>query len=69
MAALRRPHRPRPGVGRGGGGDDWYVFATGEENKGAGNIQIRSSPDGHKWTYEGTVWDEIPKWVKDAVRA
>jgi arabinan endo-1,5-alpha-L-arabinosidase len=56
-----------PALVAGGGGDNWYVFATGEEGKGAGNIQIRSSPDGRKWTYEGTVWDEIPQWIKDAV--
>jgi arabinan endo-1,5-alpha-L-arabinosidase len=56
-----------PALVKGGGGEDWYVFATGEEGKGGGNLQIRSSKDGHKWTYEGTVWDEIPKWVTDAV--
>ncbi|QYN32332.1 arabinan endo-1,5-alpha-L-arabinosidase [Pseudonocardia sp. DSM 110487] len=56
-----------PALVAGGGGQDWYVFATGEEGKGDGNVQIRSSADGHKWTYEGTVWDEIPQWIKDAV--
>src|SRR5690606_5040017 len=48
-------------------GEKWYVFATGHESKGDGNIQIRSSSDGRKWTYEGTVWDEIPEWIKEAV--
>jgi len=56
-----------PALVKGGAGKDWYVFATGVEGKGDGNIQIRSSPDGHKWTYQGTVWDEIPGWIKDAV--
>ena len=56
-----------PALVAGGGGEDWYVFATGEEDMGGGNIQIRSSPDGHKWTYQGTVWDEIPAWITEAV--
>jgi arabinan endo-1,5-alpha-L-arabinosidase len=56
-----------PALVAGGEGEDWYVFGTGEEGKGSGNIQIRSSPDGHDWTYEGTVWDEIPEWLTKAV--
>jgi arabinan endo-1,5-alpha-L-arabinosidase len=56
-----------PALVAGADGEDWYVFATGEASMGGGNIQIRSSPDGRNWTYEGTVWDEIPEWVREAV--
>jgi arabinan endo-1,5-alpha-L-arabinosidase len=56
-----------PALVAGEDGEDWYVFATGEPSMGGGNIQIRSSPDGRNWTYEGTVWDEIPEWVREAV--
>jgi arabinan endo-1,5-alpha-L-arabinosidase len=56
-----------PALVAGGDGEDWYVFATGEPGTGGGTIQIRSSPDGHDWTYEGTLWDEIPAWITEAV--
>jgi arabinan endo-1,5-alpha-L-arabinosidase len=56
-----------PALVAGEDGEDWYVFATGEPSMGGGNIQVRSSPDGRNWTYEGTVWDEIPEWVREAV--
>jgi arabinan endo-1,5-alpha-L-arabinosidase len=56
-----------PALVAGDEGENWYVFGTGEESKGGGNIQIRSSPDGKDWTYEGTVWDEIPEWITKAV--
>lgn len=56
-----------PALVAGVGGENWYVFATGEPSMGGGNIQIRSSPDGRNWTYEGTLWDEIPAWIVEAV--
>jgi arabinan endo-1,5-alpha-L-arabinosidase len=56
-----------PALVAGEGGEDWYVFSTGEAGKGGGTIQIRSSPDGRDWTYEGTLWDEIPGWIREAV--
>ncbi|MGH3584779.1 MAG: arabinan endo-1,5-alpha-L-arabinosidase [Pseudonocardia sp.] len=54
-------------VAGGAKGEDWYVFSTGEPDKDGGTIQIRSSPDGHDWTYRGTLWDEIPGWIQEAV--
>ncbi|WP_198961453.1 arabinan endo-1,5-alpha-L-arabinosidase [Pseudonocardia sp. MH-G8] len=56
-----------PALVAGGSGEDWYVFATGEASMGGGTIQIRSSPDGKDWTYEGTIWDTIPAWLGEAV--
>jgi arabinan endo-1,5-alpha-L-arabinosidase len=56
-----------PALVAGGDGEDWYVFATGEASMGGGTIQIRSSPDGRNWTYEGTLWDAIPTWITEAV--
>jgi arabinan endo-1,5-alpha-L-arabinosidase len=56
-----------PALIAGAEGEKWYVFGTGEPGTGGGNIQIRSSPDGKDWTYEGTVWDEIPAWITEAV--
>ncbi|WP_240665946.1 arabinan endo-1,5-alpha-L-arabinosidase [Agromyces sp. LHK192] len=48
-------------------GDTWYVYSTGSETSGDGNIQIRSSDDGADWVSRGTVWDEQPDWLADAV--
>jgi arabinan endo-1,5-alpha-L-arabinosidase len=56
-----------PALVAGGEGEDWYVFSTGEPEKGGGTIQIRSSEDGRNWDYEGTLWDEIPAWITEAV--
>jgi arabinan endo-1,5-alpha-L-arabinosidase len=56
-----------PALIAGEGGKNWYVFSTGEPEKGGGTIQIRSSPDGRNWTYVGTMWDAIPAWVSKAV--
>lgn len=56
-----------PALVAGSEGEDWYVFGTGEPGKDGGTIQIRSSPDGRDWTYEGTIWDEIPAWIQEAV--
>lgn len=56
-----------PGLHVGGDGEDWYVFGTGNDEIGDGNIQIRSSPDGERWTYLDTVWDTMPEWIAEAV--
>jgi arabinan endo-1,5-alpha-L-arabinosidase len=52
-----------PALVKGGPGQNWYVFSTGDAAVGHGGIQIRTSPDGHDWTYAGTVWDSIPSWI------
>jgi len=56
-----------PALVKGGKGENWYVFSTGEPDKGDGTVQIRSSADGRNWTYEGTLWDEIPGWITEEV--
>jgi len=56
-----------PALVAGGDGKDWYVFSTGDPGMSGGTIQIRSSADGRNWTYQGTVWDEIPAWITEAV--
>ena len=53
-------------------GDDthpWFVFSTGDERIDGGAIQVRTSPDGHDWTYAGPAWTAStePSWVVDAV--
>src|SRR5687767_6961049 len=47
--------------------DAWYVFSTGDPTVAAGNIQIRRSSDLREWAFAGTVFEEIPQWVRDAV--
>jgi beta-xylosidase len=56
-----------PVLVRGGAGQDWFVFGTGNPNEADGTVQIRSSGDGEHWEYRGTVFDEIPGWVYDDV--
>nr|WP_308121686.1 arabinan endo-1,5-alpha-L-arabinosidase [Actinotalea ferrariae] len=58
-----------PALVAGEEGEPWYVFSTGDEREGGGSVQIRTSPDGHEWTYAGTVWDadDAPAWVADVV--
>lgn len=48
-------------------GQNWYVFSTGQPGVGDGNIQIRSSPDGREWSYEGEVWAQKPEWLLEAI--
>jgi len=62
-------HTHDPAILVGGHGQPWYVFSTGDPNVGAGSIQIRSSKNGHDWSYLGTVWDARtqPGWVASAV--
>ncbi|GAA3755624.1 arabinan endo-1,5-alpha-L-arabinosidase [Spinactinospora alkalitolerans] len=56
-----------PALVAGGGGDDWYVFGTGDPAVSDGNIQIRSSRNGREWTYEGAVWEEKPAWLSEEI--
>ncbi|WP_448809113.1 arabinan endo-1,5-alpha-L-arabinosidase [Agromyces bauzanensis] len=46
----------------------WYVYSTGNGTVADGNIQVRSSSDGHSWRYEGEVWKEKPAWIGETVR-
>ena len=55
-----------PAIVAGTGGSPWYVFSTGTAGYN-GTIQIRSSPDGHDWTFAGTVFTDKPAWLKKAV--
>lgn len=48
-------------------GNTLYVFSTGDPNRGLGNIQIRASQDGKNWKYLGTVFDQIPAWITQAI--
>ncbi len=48
-------------------GGDWYVFSTGDPAVAGGTIQIRRSSDLRNWTFAGTVFAEIPAWVRQAV--
>lgn len=45
----------------------WYVYSTGLINReNGGTIQMWSSHDeGTTWTYDGTIWPEIPAWIDD----
>jgi arabinan endo-1,5-alpha-L-arabinosidase len=56
-----------PALVKGGKGQDWYVFSTGEPSKGGGTIEIRSSKDGRNWAFAGTLWDTMPAWLTEAV--
>ncbi len=56
-----------PALARGRGGQDWYVFSSGEIGKDGGTIQIRRSADGRTWSYVGTIWDGIPTWLTEMV--
>jgi arabinan endo-1,5-alpha-L-arabinosidase len=46
---------------------DWYVFSTGDPAVTNGTVQIRRSTDLRHWTYAGTVFEDIPAWVREAV--
>jgi len=48
-------------------GADWYVFSTGDPAVAHGTVQIRRSPDLRRWEFAGTVFDDIPAWVRAAV--
>lgn len=46
---------------------DWYVFSTGDPEVNNGTVQIRRSKDSRHWAFVGTVFAQIPAWVRDAV--
>jgi arabinan endo-1,5-alpha-L-arabinosidase len=46
---------------------DWYVFSTGDPQVSSGTVQIRRSSDLASWEFVGTVFDEIPAWVREEV--
>jgi len=48
-------------------GEASLLYSTGDGRIGDGNIQIRRSPDGVDWEDAGTVWDEKPAWLVEAV--
>jgi len=43
-------------------GSTYYVFCTGG-SPGEGVIPIRTSPDLHRWTLAGYVFDKLPEWA------
>jgi len=56
-----------PDIVVGAHGTPWYVYSTGDESIGDGNIEIRSSSDGHDWKLVGTVWKTKPSWIAATV--
>jgi arabinan endo-1,5-alpha-L-arabinosidase len=56
-----------PDIVVGQNGAPWYVYSTGDESIGGGNIEIRSSSDGHDWKLIGTVWKHKPAWLEKSV--
>src|SRR5690606_7456117 len=49
-------------------GEPWYVLATGHGPFMDGTIPIRQSlDDGRSWRTVGTVFDEKPAWVEEAI--
>jgi arabinan endo-1,5-alpha-L-arabinosidase len=44
-------------------GDAYYVFSTGDERYGQGNIQIRRSFDMETWSLVGAVFSQKPAWI------
>jgi arabinan endo-1,5-alpha-L-arabinosidase len=56
-----------PALTRDGTRGDWYVFSTGDPNIVHGTVQIRRSADLRHWRYAGTVFTDIPAWVRAAV--
>jgi arabinan endo-1,5-alpha-L-arabinosidase len=50
-------------------GNTWFVLNTGDAAVNGGTIQIKKSTDRHTFTSVGTVWNEIPAWIKQEVPA
>jgi arabinan endo-1,5-alpha-L-arabinosidase len=50
-------------------GNTWYVLNTGDPAVNGGTIQIKKSTDRRAFTSVGTVWNEIPAWIKQTVPA
>src|SRR5947199_6493134 len=60
-------HTHDPALTRDGARGDWYVFSTGDPHVSHGTVQIRRSSDLQHWRYAGTVFQDIPAWVRVAV--
>lgn len=56
-----------PALVREQGRGAWYVFSTGDPAVAGGTVQIRRSSDLAHWEMVGTVFDEIPAWVREEV--
>jgi arabinan endo-1,5-alpha-L-arabinosidase len=60
-------HTHDPSLVRDGRHGDWYVLSTGDPAVANGTVQIRQSSDLAHWSLVGTVFDEIPAWVRGEV--
>jgi arabinan endo-1,5-alpha-L-arabinosidase len=57
-----------PALFAGCAGEPWYVFATGDGRVSNGTIPIRRSTNGGQtWSNAGTVWNQKPAWVVQAI--
>jgi arabinan endo-1,5-alpha-L-arabinosidase len=56
-----------PALTRNGPRGDWFILSTGDRAVANGTVQIRRSPDLKRWTFAGTVFEDIPAWVREAV--
>ncbi|MFB9661858.1 arabinan endo-1,5-alpha-L-arabinosidase [Glycomyces mayteni] len=57
-----------PALWAGCAGEPWYVFATGDANRGGGTPSIRRSTDGGRtWQSIGTVWNAKPAWITQQI--
>ena len=45
-------------------GDTWYLFGTGNGPNRKGELPIRCSRDLHHWKLCGSVFDQIPQWIR-----
>ena len=45
-------------------GDTWYLFTTASGPEKHGQLPIRCSKDLHEWKLCGSVFEEIPNWIK-----
>ena len=45
-------------------GDTWYLFGTANGPQHRGELPIRCSRDLHQWKLCGSVFDQIPEWIK-----
>jgi len=45
-------------------GDTWYLFSTTNGPNRKGELPIRCSQDLRHWTLCGSVFDQIPQWIK-----
>jgi arabinan endo-1,5-alpha-L-arabinosidase len=45
-------------------GDTWYLFGTANGPVRKGELPIRCSQDLHHWSLCGSVFEQIPEWIK-----